>query len=352
MEKALTSASQSEALGVSVGLVTESEPHPLEAILDVLRRGERFLVCSHASPDGDALGSMLAMGMLLEQMGKRVDLISADRIPENYRQLPQVSRIQTGTRPWGPYDAAILLECDGTARTRLRGLEEFFLINIDHHVSGVPFGQLNWIDSQAVSVGEMVYRLALAAKLVLTPELATCLYTTILTDTGGFCYGLINSTTFAIAEQLVKAGAKPVAIARQVYYSTSTSKMLLLGSALNNLKRDGRIAWLWVTQKEMRRACASEEDTEGIVHYAVGIAGVEAAVFLRELPDRRYRLSFRSRGSVNVAALAEQFGGGGHEAASGCFLEGPLASALERILPALRLAVSAALPESPTSFPS
>ena len=313
----------------------------MEAILAHLLAGERFLVCSHARPDGDAVGSMLAMGMLLEQMGKRADLLSADRIPDNYRGLPGVDRIQTAQRPWGPYDAAILLECDGVARTRLRGLEEYFLINIDHHVSGKAFGQLNWIDYAAASVGELVYRLAMAAGVRITAEMAACLYTSVLTDTGGFCYGSLQPSTFALARELTLAGADPVEIARQVYFSTSASKMLLLGAALSNLKREGRLAWLWVTHEEMMRACANEEDCEGIVNYALSIAGVEVAVFLRELADGQIRLSLRGKGRVDVAELAAKLGGGGHESAAGCTLEGPLADALERILPPLRAALAA-----------
>jgi phosphoesterase RecJ-like protein len=313
---------------------------PIAAILQVLRQGDRFLVCSHSRPDGDAVGSMLAMGMLLEQMGKRADLVSADRIPAIYRGLPGAGAIRSALRVHGPYDAVILLECDGLERTRLRGLEEFFLINIDHHVSGRAFAQLNWIDCQVASVGEMVYRLALAAGATVTPEMAACLYTTVLTDTGGFCYGATQASTFALARDLVLAGADPVRIAQDVYFSTSTSRILLLGAALSNLKREGRVAWLWVTHQDMVRTCATEEDCEGIVNYAVCISGVEVAAFLRELPEQRIQLSLRGKGKVNVAAIAEKLGGGGHESASGCTLEGPLPRALDEIFAELRQSVA------------
>jgi phosphoesterase RecJ-like protein len=313
---------------------------PAAAILEVLRQGERFLVCSHSRPDGDAVGSMLAVGMLLEQMGKRADLVSADRIPAIYRGLPGAEAIRSAMRVHGPYDAVILLECDGLDRTRLRGLEAFFLINIDHHVSGRAFAQLNWIDCSAASVGELVYRLVLAAGAAVTPEMASCLYTTVLTDTGGFCYGSTQASTFALARELVLAGADPLQIAREVYFSTTTSRILLLGAALSNLKREGRVAWLWVTHQDMMRACAAEEDCEGIVNYAVSISGVEVAVFLRELPERRIRLSLRGKGKVNVAAIAGRLGGGGHENAAGCTLEGPLPRALEEIFAELRQSVA------------
>jgi phosphoesterase RecJ-like protein len=309
---------------------------PVEAILKAVREGERFLVCSHSRPDGDAVGSVLAMGMFLQQLGKRADLVTADRIPAAYRKLPGAGAIRTALRVHGPYDAAILLECDSFERTRLRGLESFMIVNIDHHASGHDWGHLNWIDRQAASVGELVYRLIRAAGAAITPEIATCLYTTLLTDTGGFIYGGVRASTFALAEQMVLAGANPIRISQDIYFSTPTSKLLLLGSALNNLHREGRLAWLWITHNDMVRTCAAEEDCEGIVNYALSIADVEAAVFLRELPEQRIRMSLRSKGKVNVAAIAEQLGGGGHENASGCTVDGPLPRALDEILSELR----------------
>jgi len=317
-----------------------TEAEQIARILEVLRQGEQFLVCSHARPDGDAIGSMLAMGMFLEQLGKRAELLSADPVPNIYRGLAGSEGIRTVECVSGSYDAAIVLECDGLERTGLRGLEEFFLVNIDHHASGRQFGQLNWIDRYAASVGEMVYRLAKAAGATITPEMATCLYTTVLTDTGGFCYGSTQASTFALARELVLAGADPIRIAQNVYFSSPASKLLLLGAALGNLKREGRLAWLWVTQQDMVRTCAAEEDCEGVVNFALAVSGVEAAVFLRELPERRIRLSIRSKGRVNVAAIAGRLGGGGHKSAAGCTLEGPLARALDEILAQLRPSVA------------
>jgi phosphoesterase RecJ-like protein len=278
------------------------------------------------------VGSVLAMGMLLEQMGKQADLVTADSVPAIYRGLPGAGGIRHALRVYGPYDAVILLECDSLDRARLLGLENLFLVNIDHHLSGRTYAHVNWIDNQAASVGELVYQLVKAAGATVTAEIATCLYTTVLTDTGGFTYGSVRASTFEMARELVLAGADPVAIAREVCFSTPTSKVLLLGAALGNLKREGRLAWLWVTHQDMVRTCAADEDCEGIVNVAVGIAGVEAAVFLRELPERRYRLSLRSKGKVNVAEIAERLGGGGHGNAAGCTLEGPLENALKEIL--------------------
>lgn len=321
--------------------------NPAQAILDVLRRGERFLVCSHARLDGDAVGSILACGLLLGQMGKQADLVTADHVPPVYRWLPGAAAIRTARRVTGPYCAAILLECDSLERTGLvrmgtdrAGLENLFLINIDHHLSGRPYARLNWIDHEAASVGEMVYRLARTAGATLTPEMATCLYTTVFTDTGGFSYGSLRPSTFELARDLVAAGADPIRVAQEVCYSTPMAKMLLLGAALHNLHHEGSVAWLWLTHEDVIRAAAADEDSEGIVNFAMGIAGTETAAFLRELPDGQIRMSLRGKGKVDVAAIAGQLGGGGHKSAAGCTVQGPLPRALDEILKILREAVA------------
>ncbi len=239
-------------------------------------------------------------------------------------------------RVHGPYDAAILLECDSLERTRLLGLEAFFILNIDHHASGSEWGRLNWIDREAASVGAMVHRLVKAAGATITPEMATCLYTTVLTDTGGFLYGATQAATFRLAQQLVEEGADPIQIAQDVYFSTSAAKMMLLGMALRTLQQEEELAWLWITHEDMVRSDAAEEDCEGIVNYALSIAGIEAAVFLRELPEGRIRLSLRCKGRLNVAEIATALGGGGHENAAGCTLDGPLHQAREEILDRMR----------------
>ena len=312
---------------------------PIADILKVIAEGERFLVCSHSRPDGDAVGSMLAMGMLLERMGKHVDLVSADRVPVVYRALPGAGKIEKALRVLGTYDAVILLECDGLERSRLLGLESFFQINIDHHASGVEYADVNWIDHEAACVGEMVYRLYKAAGVAPSAEAANCMYTTVLTDTGGFIYGGTRASTFELARELTLAGADPIKIAQQVYFSTPMSKLLLLGAALKNLHREGRVAWLWITHEDMMRSCAAEEDCEGIVNYALSIAEVEAAGFLRELEEPRVRVSLRSKGRVNVASIAERLGGGGHENAAGCTLDGPLMRAKQQIVEELKAAL-------------
>lgn len=312
----------------------------IEALLDTFRASPRFILTSHARPDGDAIGSVLALAEILDQLGRQTDVVFADPIPLIYHTLPNVQRIHHKPSAVDIADhsiPAILLECDGIARTGLLGLEDRPLINIDHHASGRHFASINWIDEHACAVGAMVYRIALAAKVEITPSMATCIYTAILSDTGGFTYAGTNADTFAVVHDLALRGANPSQIARDVYFSNPASKIRLLGAALSNFQCDGKIAWSWVTSSDMDRTGADAEDCEGVVNYLISIAGVESAVFLRELPDiNQFRLSIRSKGKLDVAQIAESFGGGGHRNASGCTLAGPLDLATERILTQLR----------------
>ncbi len=301
-------------------------------ILRVIEEHQKFLVTSHARPDGDAVGSVLACTLLLRALGKHADAQLADPVPLIYKSLPHAGEIIPGTQVAEGYDAAIVLECDGVQRTKLSGIEHLMLINIDHHTSARDFGTINWIEPSASAVAQMVFDLAVAAGIRITNAMATCLYTAVITDTGSFCYEGTNDRTFSLAEELVRYGADPVRIARNVYFSNPTSKMRLLGAALSNLHRDGALAWLHVTHNDMVATGALEEDCEGLVNYALGISGVEIAAFFRELPNGGFRVSLRSKGAINVSDVAEQFGGGGHECAAGLAVAGPLEHAREKVL--------------------
>lgn len=309
----------------------------IDQVLKEIQKRDAFLLTSHARPDGDAIGSLLALYQMLRHLGKSARMLMSDPVPLIYNGLPHAQMIERlSTVPREAPEVAIILECDSIQRTRLQGLDHRFLINIDHHSSAREFGHLNWIDEKACAVAEMVYRLARSADVPITPEMATCLYTAVLTDTGSFCFAGTNTHTFEIALELVRSGAKPVDIAHNVYFSNPTSKMRLLGAALSNLHREGALAYMHISLSEMERSGGIEEDCEGIVNYSLSIAGVEVALFFRELTDGRYRVSLRSKGQVNVASIAELFGGGGHRCASGCAVPGPLAASLEAILSHLR----------------
>jgi phosphoesterase RecJ-like protein len=315
-----------------------SHQQSIEALLDALKSHRRFVVTGHTRPDGDALGSALAMAEILEQLGHEVDIVFADSVPDIYATLPNIERIQIRPNIADSEAAVVILECDSIERTGLHGLEGRYIVNIDHHASGRDFGSFNWIDENACAVAAMVYRIAEAAKVNITPSMATCLYTAILSDTGSFTYPGTSADTFDLVHNLTLKGANPSQIARDVLFSASLSKIKLLGAALTNLECEGKIAWSWVTQQDLDRTSAIPEDCEGVVNHLISIAGVESAVFLRELPSaNQFRLSIRSKGRVNVARVAESFGGGGHRTASGCTMDGPLSVATGRILKQLRL---------------
>ena len=309
----------------------------LREVLNEISRRDHFLLTSHARPDGDAMGSVLAFWQILRQLGKQAQVVMYDPVPVIYRPLPFANSVVQASSVTNGFEAAIILECDSVQRTRLLGLESSFLINIDHHSTARPFANINWIDPHACATAEMVYRLARQAGVPITAEMATCLYTAVLTDTGSFSYVGTNEATFALARELVLCGADAASIAQHVYFSHPPSKMRLLGAALSNLHREGDIAWMWITREQMDRCNAIEEDCEGLVNYALAVEGVEVAVFFREQCDQRFRVSLRSKGKIDVASVAQHFGGGGHACASGCSVDGPLSTAIARIMAQLRL---------------
>src|SRR4051812_34825811 len=199
----------------------------IEQVLNALQERKRVLVTSHARPDGDAIGSVLATRNILRQMGKQVDAVMSDPVPVIYQPLPEAGSIRQSGCVSGDYEAALILECDGVQRTGIEGLESVgrLLINIDHHTSARPFADVNWIDTSASATGEMVFQLAKAAGVKITPEMATCLYTAVLTDTGSFCFQGTDEHTFALAQELVRAGADPVGLAQSVYFANPEAKM-------------------------------------------------------------------------------------------------------------------------------
>jgi bifunctional oligoribonuclease and PAP phosphatase NrnA len=308
----------------------------LEEVLNQIGRRQKFILTSHARPDGDAVGSALACCQILRSMGKQASVVLSDGVPGVYTPLPFADSVLLNTEEAPEAEAVIILECDSVQRTRLTGLERHYLINIDHHATARPFADVNWIDTSACATAEMIFHLAREAKVKISPEVATCLYTAVLTDTGSFCFNGTTERTFALAQELVHCGADPVRIAHSVYFSTQLGKMRLLGAALSGLQRHGTLAWMHVDRASMERCEAHDEDCEGLVNYALAIQGIEVALFFREQPDGRFRVSLRSKGSVNVAVVAEALGGGGHECASGCAVDGPLPVAVERLRAQLR----------------
>ncbi len=315
----------------------------IAALLSLLRERRSFVVTSHARPDGDAIGSALGLMHLLEAMGKQVTVAFADPIPAPFHCLAGVERIVSALPQSSP-DAVILLECDRLERSgfpcqHFHAMNAGVSINIDHHLSGRAFADFNWIDPQACAVGVMIYDVAIASAVTISPQMAGCLYAAVLTDTGSFTFASTNAATFGCAEHLLECGADANAIAQSIYFSNPPGKVRLLGIALSNMQMAGAVCWSSITLDEMHRAGATVEDCEGVVNYLIGIAGVEAAVLLRQTSAlHEFRLSLRSKGEMDVAAIANHFGGGGHRNASGCTLEGSQAEVTARVLARLQSA--------------
>src|SRR5882724_2247148 len=234
----------------------------LKEVLQHIEQRNRFVLTSHARPDGDAIGSALACCQILRLLGKDAEVVLHDPVPRIYQPLPFADRVVQTDRVNGNYEAAIILGCDSIQRTRLEGLEDRFLISIDHHTSGRPFAHVNWIDPHAVATAEMVFRLAREAGVKSSPEIATCLYTALMTDTGSFMFQGTNENTFALARELVLAGADPAHCARGIYFAHSEAKLRLLGEALHNLHIEDHLGWVSVTHEQMLHSGAKDEDCE------------------------------------------------------------------------------------------
>lgn len=319
----------------------------IAALLRLVQDKQTFVVSSHARPDGDAIGSSLALMHMLQCIGKQVTVAFSDPIPEPYHCLAGVEQIVHDLPASSP-DALILLECDSLERTGFKRADfdrmaARFTINIDHHRSGRNYADFNWIDPEACAVGAMLYDIARASGYDISTNVADCLYTAVLTDTGSFNYPSTTAETFAMAEQLVRAGTSPNRIAQAMYFSNPISKLRLLGAALSNMQVQGTVCWSVISTEDMERTHATAEDCEGVVNHLISIAEIEAAALLRQQPDpTEFRVSLRSKGTgnIDVSAVAERFRGGGHRNASGCTLFGTKAEVTASIVSALEAEIS------------
>jgi len=293
-------------------------------IADAIRQRQRFVLSSHARPDGDAIGSQLAMAYALRALGKDVVVVNADPAPPPLMAFPGVPDIVVAPAVDGDFDAAIVMECSDYGRTGVAGLERFFTINIDHHPGNTGYGQITWFDAQAAACAEMVFDVVQALGVPMTPEIATHIYVAILTDTGSFHFSHLSPRTFDIARQLLEAGADPVRIARQVFDDSSVGRLKLCGAVLQGMEIDqtGRIAVLHLSQEMARAAGATYDDTEGVINQPLTVKDIEAVIFFKQAQDDEYRVSMRSKGDVDIGVIAKEFGGGGHRNAAGCSASG------------------------------
>jgi phosphoesterase RecJ-like protein len=305
---------------------------PIQDIVHAIRGRQRFVLSSHARPDGDSIGSQLAMVYALRALGKEAIAVNADPAPPPLMQFPGVPDIRIAPAVDGEFDAAIIMECSDLARTGVSGLDRSFVINIDHHPGNTGFGQLMWFDSSAAACGEMVFDLVKALGVPLSREIATHVYLAILTDTGSFHYSSISPRTFEICRETLDAGVDPVLVARNVYDSNSMGRLKLFGAVLSAMQIDGtgRIAIVYLDHEMAREAGGTYEDTEGLINLPLTVKEIEAVVFFKQTEGEQYRVSLRSKGDIDVGGVAKSFGGGGHKNAAGCTVSGAI-DALQKL---------------------
>lgn len=313
-------------------------------VIEAIQKNQSFIVTSHANPDGDALGSMLALGAGLQSLGKKVKIYSRDGVPATLTFLPNANLVSRDLTIDEPFDAAFIVDCAEKERVgdvfeKSRGIKKFIVL--DHHLKSGRCGDINLIDPKAPSTGELVYRLLKKLKVSISPEIATPVYCTLVTDTGGFRYSNTDSRTFRTASELVKRGANPWFVSKNVDENYSASRFKLLAKVLETmtLSPDGRLAWGLVTLKMLAESGAAVQDAEGFINFLRSIGTVEVAVQFREESENTYKVSFRSKDRVDVAAVANQFGGGGHARAAGCTLKGSFQEVKSKTLVAVEQAL-------------
>ena len=316
----------------------------LSQVVELIENKNRFGITTHIKPDGDGVGSSLGLCWLLRSLGKSAEVIVRGDIPPSYRSLPGADAIRDVETLDGDYDAVFVIECSDLERPGIKGLDRQFTVNIDHHATSAHFGTINWIDSTASAVGEMIYNLCKAIGGRVTREIAECVYMALVTDTGSFHFSNTTERTLKVASELIKAGAKPARISEAVYNNYPWSRIELMRQVLATVKRDesGQIATLRQTLAMRKEADAVDGDNNGFVNIPLAARDVLAVIYMREVGPDEYRVSLRSKGDINVARVAEKFGGGGHRNAAGLRIVGNWDEKEQELVAAVKEAVDQA----------
>jgi len=318
---------------------------PLSEAAAAIGESRSIVLACHVNPDGDALGSLLGLALALIPLGKDLVCLSQDGVPDILRFLPGAEMVVT-TTDVPAFNLALVVDSGELARVgesvkplvaRARRV-----VDIDHHVTAGAFGDIRVLDAQAASTAEIVYALLQTLVVPITPDIATCLFTGIITDTGSFRFQNVTPNTLRVAAKLLEAGAPPAHISENVFENRTFAATRLLGQALSALSQtpDGQIIWTHITAQDFRTIGATDQDTEGVVNYVRGVRGAEVGILFREMETDKIRVSLRSRESVNVAEIAARFGGGGHRMASGCTVDAPLAEAEQAVVRAVQAALA------------
>lgn len=300
----------------------------IQKITEVIRCNSSFLLTTHEGPDGDAIGSSLALASFLRKIGKDVTVHFRDPVPELYAFLPGADTVLPHI-PDRQFDVAVVLDIG----ERKRAGSEFCnymrvatTVNLDHHLSCESFADFNLIDPLAASTGILVHRIAAAFGYRFDPETALCIYVATITDTGSFRYSNANREAFSVAGEMIECGVNAWDVAEQLYENQPQKRLELLARCLPTLEvfKDGLAASVTVTLDMYSATGADAELTDGFVNYPRSIRGVEVAIFFRQLEIMKWKVGFRSKGKVNVAAFSAAMGGGGHHNAAGCTVDGSL----------------------------
>ena len=306
-------------------------------IVKAIKASKTFLICMHVDPDGDTIGSANALSLLLARMGKISDIYSVAPIPSIYGFLKRKSKLVA--KPNKKYDCIIALDCGGT--NRIPGGEMIMqysdlIINIDHHSDNSMFGDINYVEDCS-STGELIFDLAKKLNIKIDKDIAECIYTAMITDTGSFRYNNTSAKVFDIAAQLLRLGVSPYKVASSIYESRTASEIKILGRALEKIRstKDGKIAWVALSSREIKASKATSEELRQIVDYVRSLKDAEIAIFLRETAKDKVKVNFRSK-SRNIRKLANMFNGGGHKRASGAVIEGSLSDTTRKVVSAAK----------------
>lgn len=291
----------------------------LAHIRDAVERGHRFLLTSHARPDGDSIGSQVALALALRALGKQVRIVNRDTPPVPYVDFEGVGDIEVAPSVDGEFDALFVMECGDLSRPGVAGLERYRVINVDHHLGNTQYGAVNWFDSSYAACAEMVVEIIDALGVPLTRGMAQAVYLGIVTDTGSFRHAGVSARTFEICRRIAETGVDPAVMARQIFDSNTVGKLKITGALLDSmrLEADGRLAVLSVDNETMKRTGANVDDMDGLINLPLQVRQIEAVVMFKETTDGVLRVSARSKGDIDVRSVAVKYGGGGHKNAAG-----------------------------------
>lgn len=317
-----------------------------QPIIDLIKRSSTFLIASHAHPDGDGIGSTIALGKGMETLGKKVIVFNADGVPLNLRFLPHSDEVVNKLDLSSNFDATIFVDCSEASRVegdfvKLAPKNRGVIARIDHHSQTTGDADIECVDKNAAATGEVVFELLKTAGVKITKDIATLIFTTLVVDTGSFRYSNTTPKLLKLAAELMEHGADPWEISMALDESSPPEQLKLLSLALStvNFALDGQMAYMILTQQMFMESGASVEAAEEFINFPRSIARVRVAILFREMPDGRWKISFRSKDDVDVSAIAASFGGGGHQHAAGCTLTGSLGAVRETIFKAVEIAL-------------